>query len=190
MTLESMSGIYYNKGLELFKNSNLTGAVEAFKRAIEFNVNNWAYYNAMGLCLYNLGKFNEAKKLWEESIKIHNSEENLAVSYLEAVEEQEFKNMLEKYNEAYTFSLNKNYKEAINIILNNNLRKYSIVIIENFYGLCNYAIGNKNEAIKAWRKVLQIDSANEQALRYLSDIWDLKEESKGILGWLKGFFNK
>ena len=61
MTLEDMWKVYYNKGLILFRKNDLTGALEALRKSVEFSMDNWKCYNLMGLCLYKIGKFTKCK---------------------------------------------------------------------------------------------------------------------------------
>lgn len=189
MTLEDMWKVYYNKGLILFRENNLTDALEVLRKAVEFNIYNWKCYNLMGLCLYKIGKFKECKNVWKKSIEIYDQVDNPAVSYLNSMEEVAFKNMCERYNKAYNLSLNQNYKEALNTLSYVDIEKYPVVIIKNFGGLCSYAAGNKNKAIEVWKEVLRIDTSNKQALLYLAEVCEAKKESKGLLTRLKEFFN-
>lgn len=185
MTLEDMWKVYYNKGLILFRKNDLTGALEALRKSIEFSMDNWKCYNLMGLCLYKIGKFTECKNVWKRSIEIYSQKDNPAVNYLNSMEEVSFKDICEKYNKAYNLSLNKDYKGALNTLSRTDVEKYPIVVIKNFCGLCSYAVGNKNKAIQEWKEVLKIDTSNKQALLYLSEVYEVKKESKGLLARLK-----
>lgn len=190
MILESISDIYYKKGLAQFKNRDITNAQKLFQKAILFNPNESLYYNIKGLCLYKLGEFNKAKELWEKSVTIKRDEDNLAFRYLKTLEEKDFQNTCQKYNEAYYYALNKDFKKAMNLIEKNNLQDYHIVKINNFYGLCQYAKGNKHKAIGIWQGVLDIDINNPQSLQYLSKIDMSVKSSMSIIDQLKKVFKK
>ena len=190
MEFQSISSCYYNRGLLLVKNNDITGALSEFSKAFKFNMKNYLCCNLMGLCFYKLGEFKEAKNIWEKSVIINKLEENLALGYLNTMEEMSFKEICQKYNQALKCSHNKNYKKALVILSKYNLYKQmkEIVLFDNVYGLCNYARGNKRRAVIVWRKVLEIDSNNQQALKYLSQIYRNNDDKEGILSILKKIF--
>lgn len=190
MSIESISDIYYNKGIICFKKWDLTTAKELFQKAILFNPNTSHYYNICGLCLYQLGEFNQARQLWEQSIRLTTGPDNLAFRYLKQLENSGFQNICHQYNKAYSYALDKKFKKVIDVITSNNLQAYNITKINNLYGLCHYAEGNKNKAIQIWQSVLKIDAKNPKALQYLSQI-DIDENLKSsmrIMGWFKQLF--
>lgn len=190
MTLQGISDIYFNKGLELARKKDLTNAAEAFYASLDYNENNWNCLNALGLCLYRLGKFSEARTAWLRSCNINSNGENYSCEYLAALEEEEFKKMLEGANRAIKLSREGKYKDAIKVYEKCNIHKYSIVSFENVYGLCNYAIGKRTFALGIWKDVLDMDSGNEEAVKYIIESAAYRAEEKGLLGWFKNIVNR
>lgn len=188
MELRNMSNFYYNKGLQLIRNRDITGALIEFSKSLEFNIENYLCCNVLGLCFYKLGEFKAAKSIWEKSIAINNTEENLGKKYLNTMEERDFKEVCQKYNSALKFCYNKNYKKSVTILTEENLRKRmkGIVVFDNLYGLCNYGRGNKDMAAKAWRNVLEVDKNNKHALKYLSQIYKTDDNKN----WFSNIFKK
>lgn len=185
MTLKGISDVHFNKGLELFKNNDMSNALREFDTALDYDEDNWSLLNVMGLCYYKLGEFSKAKAAWTRSSHIGNCEENRASEYLSSLEEEGFKKMIEDANKALELSGKGDYKEAIALFDRGNIRSYSITSFENIYGLCNYAIGKRAAAVRTWKDVLNMDRGNEEAARYIIETAGLREEEKGLLGWLK-----
>lgn len=185
MALQGISDVHFNKGLELFKNNHISDALREFDTSLGYNEDNWSLLNVMGLCCYKLGEFSKARAAWIRSIHINDSDENSAREYLSSLEEEGFKKMIEDANRALELSRKGDYKEAIALFDRGNIRSYSITSFENIYGLCNCAIGKRTAAVRIWRDVLNMDRGNEEAARYIIEAESLREEEKGLLGWLK-----
>lgn len=187
MIFEVLSNTHYNKGIQLLKDNDLTNALEEFKKSVQYNENNWTAYNVMGLCLLKIGNFNEAKRYWGTSIKIL-PEDNVAIDYMEELETDMYKKIIENHISAIHMANNGDYYKAINLLSHNIELGYNSVATQNIYGICNYAVLNKNEAIKAFSIALDMDIKNYDTLRYLIETSKLKEK-RNMLKWIRDMFN-
>ena len=60
---------YYNRGLELAKARDLSGAAECLKRALQFNKYHTDARNLLGLIFYEMGETSDALVQWVISIQ-------------------------------------------------------------------------------------------------------------------------
>ncbi len=66
------------KGIRLAKDKNFNEAVEAFKRAIEEEPEEFFGFNAMAVCYKNMGEYQEAMKNFERALEFAQSQEDEA----------------------------------------------------------------------------------------------------------------
>jgi len=180
--LEDVGSCYYNRGLELMSENRISESMEGFKKAMKFGVSSSDCYNLLGLCLFSLGRFDEADCFWKKSIKINDAADNPAQSYIAYTKDKGFQDMCQSYNIALKYAEDRKYKKAVEILQKGNVLKLNCVLFQNFYGLCLYASGDKTNSQRAWIKSLKIDGSNTDTLYYLSNA-EVKEV-KGIFGWI------
>lgn len=180
--LEDVGSNYYNRGLELLKDNRISEGMEGFRKALEFGGSSSSCYNLLGLCLFSLGRFNESLHFWEKSIKIDNTFDNPAHSYIIYIKSKSFESISKDYNVALKYGEVGKYKKAVEILKNHNVLRINCVLFHNFYGLCLYAAGDRMSSQKAWIRSLRIDSSNVDTLYYLSMVET--KETKGILEWI------
>ena len=65
-----ISNSYYNKGLKLALEHNLTGAAENLKKSLQFNKHNTVARNLLGLIYYNIGEVADALVQWVLSLNL------------------------------------------------------------------------------------------------------------------------
>ncbi len=117
-------------------------AIESYKKAIAIDSDDGYFYNGTGDALFQLGKYEEAIESYKKAITI---------------------------NEKYSFS---EYKEAMLAYKSKGIIPADFKLInkiQNPYaglGLSMHRLGKYKEAIKAYDKVLEIDSINQSALRF------------------------
>ena len=61
---------YYNRGLEMAKERNLSGAARFLKRALQFNKYHTDARNLLGLIFYEMGETSDALIQWVISINL------------------------------------------------------------------------------------------------------------------------
>lgn len=185
MDFDCLGDYYYNRSLEFADNHYMTEAVESLQKAGQFK-NSVKSLNLLGLCLYQLGRFHEAKQAWEKSISIDNSHDNEASSLIAHFEEKEFGELCEVFNKAVEYASCENFKKAVKFLESKNINRYPYADFRNLYGLCLYGAGFKTDAIKAWKNVLVIDENNPDACGYLSKVRD--DDITGLFERLRRIF--
>lgn len=76
---------YYNRGLELAKTRDLSGAADYLKRALHFNKYHTDARNLLGLIFYEMGETSDALVQWVISINLQ-PDSNRADYYLDQVQ--------------------------------------------------------------------------------------------------------
>ena len=76
---------YYNRGLEMAKERDLSGAALYLKRALQFNKYHTDARNLLGLIFYEMGETSDALTQWVISINLQ-PENNRADHYLDEVQ--------------------------------------------------------------------------------------------------------
>ena len=76
---------YYNRGLEMAKERNLSGAARFLKRALQFNKYHTDARNLLGLIFYEMGETSDALIQWVISINLQ-PDNNRADHYLDEVQ--------------------------------------------------------------------------------------------------------
>lgn len=160
----------YNKGLEMAKNRDLSGAVEVLKKSLLFDKNNVNARNVLGLVYYEMGHMADALVQWIVSQNIR-GEKNSAVEYLNTYGEdmrdsEKMEDSVSLYNEALEYVKQKNddlavirLKKALDINPN-------FIDALNLLSLCYLMRGRNNDALDIVNKVLRVDVNNPIALGY------------------------
>lgn len=160
----------YNKGLEMAKSRDLSGAAETLKRSLLFDKNNVNARNVLGLVYYEMGHMADALVQWIVSQSIR-KEKNSAVEYLNLYGEdmrssEKMEDSVSLYNEALEYVKQKNddlavirLKKALDI----NPRFIDAL---NLLSLCYLMRGRNNDALDIVNKVLRMDVNNPVALGY------------------------
>ena len=140
---------YYNRGLEMAKERNLSGAARFLKRALQFNKYHTDARNLLGLIFYEMGETSDALIQWVISINLQ-PDGNRADYYLDEVQRKPGQleiasQMVKKFNQALFYAQNDSLLLAL-------------LYMEH---------GDYTKAGKSLFKVLQIDNNNEKATRYM-----------------------
>ncbi len=164
----------YNKGLDLAKVRDLTGAIKALEQSVLFDKNNYIARNLLGLVHYEKGQIADALKQWIVSASIE-KKNNPASRYIETVQKDGRK--LEKKNDAIQF-----YNQAIAYLQQGSddlaliQLKRALEYNKNFVEACNLMTlcclqeNNIERASYFVQKVLKIDQYNPLALRYAREL--------------------
>lgn len=194
--LSDLSLYYYNQGLHFFSNNRVTLAKNSLEKAVAMSKEDWKRKNVLGLCYYRLGDFSAAKEIWAASLCCSPGE-NPASFYLKSLKEEGFLLLCQKYNEALLSARDGEHKKAERLLRDKKVSCFSFVSFINLLGLCLYAQGKKNKALRVWAQALTIDQEHPLTLKYLqqslikSGRVNTPEElgkKEGLRKWLHNLF--
>jgi len=165
-----MSEKLYNKGLESLNNGNLSQGIQFLTKSIGLNKDNWVARNLLGLALFEIGHIGEALTHWVISDNKF-AGDNPAKDYLALAEKntrymEKLNDAVAKYNTAILHIRKKNEDLAIVQLKKAVEDNPTFIDAQNLLALCYMIQNDKNRALSAIDKVLEIDSANPTALRY------------------------
>lgn len=159
---------YYNRGIDMVDNNDITAAVEYFERSLKYFSKNEKCLNILGLCYYTLGVFDRALALWKASLEIH-WEDNESEKYIGSLYSEDFKNYTNAYNKCLELIEKDKYSEALRCIAPYNGDSPYLINALNLSGLLYYKLGVKQEAFNLWKSVLRHDASNKAAIAYIRD---------------------
>ena len=178
--LEQASNGYYNLGLSLAKERNLSSALNALSISLGLNKKNTDARNLYGLIQFEMGEETKALISWVISINI-NPINNPAQNYLQKLRNksaylEKSQDAISKYNKAISQIKTVNYDMA-RITL-----KQAVDIRQHFVkamlalALLDIREGKSSEAKKLLDNVLSIDRFNTKAITYLEEMKPLTEK--------------
>ncbi|WP_461207735.1 hypothetical protein [Clostridium sp. DL1XJH146] len=188
MSNQEMSNFYYNKGLQLFNGNRVSKAVIELEKSFSIDENNYENLNLLGLCYYTLGEFYKSKFYWELSRIKNENEDNKALKYLNDINSSPFLEICDEYNKALELCSNDKWYEGAKKL--EKVPYDSFVSFCNLYGLCRYAENQNREAVKQWKKALELDKDNKEANNYLIEITEYIEDKGFIFKKIKRLFTK
>lgn len=162
---------YYNRGLEMAKERDLSGAALYLKRALQFNKYHTDARNLLGLIFYEMGETSDALTQWVISINLQ-PENNLADHYLDEVQRKPGQleiasQTIKKYNQALFHAQSGSDDLAVLQLKRIVEEKPNFVKAHLLLALLYMEHGDHTKAGKSLFKVLQIDKANQKAQRYM-----------------------
>lgn len=162
---------FYNHGLELAKERDLSGAAECLKRALQFNKYHTDARNLLGLIFYEMGETSDALVQWVISINLQ-PENNLADRYLDKVQRrpgqlEHASQLIKKYNQALIHAQNGSDDLAVLQLKRIVEEKPNYVKAHLLLALLYIGHEDYTKAGKSLYKVLQIDRNNRRAERYM-----------------------
>jgi len=185
---EDLAQFYFKSAINKLKKNDLSSAIFDINQAIclsnksneskEVNGVNevFEFYNLKALCLYQLGYFKDAKKLWNHALSIKPDSESIK-RFLTHLKSDEFKKIYNEYKKALNLAEKEEYKEALKILSNNEIKESKIVSFISLTGLCQYAIGKKSKALTSFAQGLSIDRRNLLLIKYIKNISNLQKKS-------------
>lgn len=182
---------YYNCGLEKAQVRDLTGAIEDLKISLKYKKDLTDARNLLGLVYYEMGEVVLALSEWVLSLHFQ-AEHNVAKEYVEYIQNnptrlENVNQVVKKYNQTLIYARQNNEDMAIIqlkkvVSLNPNFVSGHLLL-----ALLHMKMGDPEKAKKCIEKVLQIDSHNNIALRYLNELsastgktTEKEEESKKV----------
>ena len=162
---------YYNRGLEMAKERDLSGAALYLKRALQFNKYHTDARNLLGLIFYEMGETSDALTQWVISINLQ-PDGNRADYYLDEVQRKPGQleiasQMVKKFNQALFYAQNDSDDLAVLQLKRIVDEKPNFVKAHLLLALLYMEHGDYTKAGKSLFKVLQIDNNNEKATRYM-----------------------
>ena len=101
------SNYWYNDGLKRAKIRDLSGAISSLKKSLQFNRDNIAARNLLGLVYYGRGEIGEALVEWilSKNLKSH---DNIANYYIQKLQEnpaelEAMNQAIQKYNQSLSY---------------------------------------------------------------------------------------
>ena len=178
--LEQISNGYYNLGLSLAKERNLSSALNALSISLGLNKKNTDARNLYGLIQFEMGEETKALISWVISINI-NPINNPAQNYLQKLRNksaylEKSQDAISKYNKAIS------QIETVNYDMARITLKQAVDIRPHFVkamlalALLDIREGKSSEAKKLLDNVLSIDRFNTKAITYLEEMKPLTEK--------------
>lgn len=185
-----LSNQWYNDGLKKANIRDLSGAVASLKKSLQYNRDNIAARNLLGLVYYGRGEVVEALVEWiiSKNIKSHG---NIANYYIKKV--QESKSELEMINQAvkkYNQSLlycQQGAEDLAAIQLKKVIAAHP-TFVKAYQLLTLIHIQNEEyaKARQIIRKAHKLDTTNEVTLYYMHELKNLRSEKAARLKEEKG----
>ena len=179
--LEQISNGYYNLGLSLAKERNLSSALNALSISLGLNKKNTDARNLYGLIQFEMGEETKALISWVISINI-NPINNPAQNYLQKLRNksaylEKSQDAISKYNKAISQIKTVNYDMArITLKQAVDIRPHFVKAMLAL-ALLDIREGKSSEAKKLLNNVLSIDRFNTKAITYLEEMKPLTEKN-------------
>ena len=179
--LEQISNGYYNLGLSLAKERNLSSALNALSISLGLNKKNTDARNLYGLIQFEMGEETKALISWVISINI-NPINNPAQNFLQKLRNksaylEKSQDAISKYNKAISQIKTVNYDMArITLKQAVDIRPHFVKAMLAL-ALLDIREGKSSEAKKLLENVLAIDRFNTKAITYLEEMKPLTEKN-------------
>lgn len=179
--LEQISNGYYNLGLSLAKERNLSSALNALSISLGLNKKNTDARNLYGLIQFEMGEETKALISWVISINF-NPINNPAQNYLQKLRNksaylEKSQEAISKYNKAISQIKTVNYDMArITLKQAVDIRPHFVKAMLAL-ALLDIREGKSSEAKKLLENVLAIDRFNTKAITYLEEMKPLTEKN-------------
>lgn len=168
------SNYYYNEGLARANVRDLSGAIESLNKSLRYNKMNIQARNLLGLVYFEVGETVSALSEWVISRSIQ-SEDNDAERYLNAIQKNSAKletinQTIKKYNQALQYC-RQNSRDLAAIQLKKVLSlNPKLVKAHQLQALLYMQEEKYEQARKALRTAMKIDSGNTLTLRYMKEV--------------------
>lgn len=172
----SASNMYYNKGLEMAKVRDLSGAVTALKKSLKFNKKNIQARNLLGLVYYEMGEAVDALSEWVLS-KNFQGTDNPADKYMQAIQSsgsalENINQAIKKYNSALTYAKQGNEDLAVMQLEKVSSLNPKFIRSYQLLALLYMKNGENKKAARCLIKANNIDKNNVLTLKYMKELPD------------------
>ena len=169
--IQYASNSFYNRGLELARERDLSGAAGCLKRALQLNKYHTDARNLLGLIFYEMGETSDALVQWVLSVNLQ-PEDNRADHYLDEVQRKPGQleiasQTIKKYNQALIHAQNGSDDLAVLQLKRIVEEKPNFVKAHLLLAILYMEHSDFPKAGRSLYKVLQIDKTNRKAQRYM-----------------------
>lgn len=174
------SNYWYNEGLEKARIRDMSGAITALKKSLQYNRANVAAMNLLGLVYYGRGDVVEALVEWIIS-KNFQSEDNIADYFIGKVQEtpgelEEINQAVKRYNQSLQYA-RQNGEDLAIIQLKKAIASHPTYVkayqLLGFLYLHTEQYANARQVLRSAHK---LDTTNELTLRYVHELNQLRKE--------------
>ena len=168
------SNYWYNDGLRRARTRDMSGAIASLRRSLQFNRENIAARNLLGLVYYGIGEVPEALVEWIISKNLR-SYNNIADYYINTVQasakELEVINLaIKKYNQCLAYC-QQNGEDLAIIQLKQVVSSHpSFLKAHQLLALLYLHTGQYTRARQMVRQARKLDTGNELTLRYMHEL--------------------
>ena len=187
-----ISNSYYNKGLRLTLEYDLTGAAESLKKSLQFNKRNTDARNLLGLIYYHIGEASDALVQWVLSLNLQ-PVNNDADRYLNEVQRQSglldsYGQSILKFNQALTLAQAGSDDLAILQLSKICDTRKTYLRAHLLLGLLLMETNEYAKSYKCFQKAIKIDRGNPLAIRCLNELRSYQKSAKDSKKSLKKSF--
>ena len=175
-----LSNQWYNDGLKKANIRDLSGAVISLKKSLQFNRDNIAARNLLGLVYYGRGEVAEALVEWiiSKNIKSHG---NIATYYIKKVQEspselEVINQSIKKYNQCLVYCQQGGEDLAVIQLRKVGSAHPSFLKAHQLLALLYIQSEQYAKARQIIRKAHKLDTTNETTLRYMHELKQLRSD--------------
>ena len=185
-----LSNQWYNDGLKKANIRDLSGAITSLKKSLQFNRDNIAARNLLGLVYYGRGEVSEALVEWiiSKNIKTHG---NIATYYIKKVQESPseldvINQAIKRYNQCLTYC-EQGGEDLAAIQLQKVVAAHPTFLkAHQLLALIYIHTEQYAKARQVLRKAHKLDSTNDITLRYMHEMKKLRGEKAAKVREEKG----
>lgn len=168
------SNYWYNDGLRKARTRDMSGAIASLRRSLQFNRENIAARNLLGLVYYGIGEVPEALVEWIISKNLR-SYNNIADYYINTVQasakELETINLaIKKYNQCLAYCQQNGEDLAIIQLKQVVLSHPTFLKAHQLLALLYLHTGQYTRARQMVRQARKLDTGNELTLKYMHEL--------------------
>lgn len=168
------SNYWYNDGLRKAQIRDMSGAILSLRRSLQYNRENIAARNLLGLVYYGVGEVAEALVEWIIS-KNFRPRDNIANEYIKRVQSaanelETINQAVKKYNQCLAYC-QQNGEDLAVIQLKQVIASHPTFLkAYQLLGLLYLHTGQYSKARQVLRTARKLDTTNEMTLRYLHEL--------------------
>ena len=180
------SNYWYNDGLRKAQIRDMSGAIASLRRSLQFNRENIAARNLLGLVYYGIGEVPEALVEWiiSKNLRPH---DNIAGYYIDTVQssakELEAINLaIRKYNQCLTYCRQNGEDLAVIQLKQVTAAHPTFLKAHQLLALLYLHTGQYTRARQAVRQARKLDTGNETTMRYMHELTHQKGRKRRRTG--------
>ncbi len=176
------SNAWYNDGLKKASIRDLTGATASLKKSLQYNRDNIAARNLLGLVYYGRGEVAEALREWILS-KNFQSHDNIANYYIKKVKENptelaKMNQAIKRFNQSLDYCMQGNEDMAIIQLKKAIVEHPNFVKAYQLLTLLFIHTGQFSQARQSIRAAHKLDTTDTTTLHYMHELRALRKAQK------------